>query len=179
MPSIRAKKKVNVYSESSLNMPTNERKITQLLPLPMLHTVRLSQFIGTNAHFAKGRAQRRAYHLWRQQIFEAAPSHHNVRLQVAGDCGLISPGEKYYLACLHSFQSSTRKHSPQQELKLICTYLVVRAKVCSGERSSYWPATCLGKVFCSSREGRDLTETTNKVRSIAQDIIYGVLVVKK
>ena len=41
MPSIRAKKKVNVYSESSLNMPTNERKITKLLPLPMLHVVRL------------------------------------------------------------------------------------------------------------------------------------------
>ena len=109
LPSIRAKKKVNVYSDSSLNMPTNERKITKLLPLPMLHTVRLSQFMGTNAYFAKGKAQGGAYQLWRQQIFEAAPSHHNVRLQVAGECDLISAGAKYYLACLHSFQSSTEK----------------------------------------------------------------------
>ena len=156
MPSIRAKKKVNVYSDSSLNMLTNERKITKLLPLPMLHTVRLSQFIGTNAYFAKGKAQRSAYQLWRQQIFEAAPSHHNVRLQVAGECDLISEGAKYYLACLHSFQSSAEKTRSPARCETVCTYLVVRcAGVCSGERSSYWPATCLGKVFCCSREGRD------------------------
>ena len=36
-----SKEEVNVYSESSLNMPTNERKLTKLLPLPMLHVVRL------------------------------------------------------------------------------------------------------------------------------------------
>ena len=41
MFSVLAKKRVNVYSESSLNMPTNERKITKLLPLLMLHVVRL------------------------------------------------------------------------------------------------------------------------------------------
>ena len=179
MPSIRAKKKVNVYSESSLNMPTNERKITQLLPLPMLHTVRLSQFIGTNAHFAIGRAQRRAYHLWRQQIFEAPRL---ITMSVSKLLAIVvwfhRGKSTIWHVCILS-KVLQRKHSPQQELKLICTYLVVRAKVCSGERSSYWPATCLGKVFCSSRESRDITETTNKVLYIAQDIIYGVLVVKK
>ena len=40
MPSLRAKKNVNVYSENALNMPKNERKITKLLPV-MLHVVRL------------------------------------------------------------------------------------------------------------------------------------------
>ena len=56
IPSIREKKKVNVHSESSVNMPTNERKITKLLPLPMLYVVRLEK----NLYFAKGKAQRRA-----------------------------------------------------------------------------------------------------------------------
>ena len=64
MPSIRAKKKVDVYSESSLNMSTNVRNITRPLPLPIyIQAVRLSQFIGTNAYFAKGKTQRGAYQL--------------------------------------------------------------------------------------------------------------------
>ena len=79
VPSLEAKKKVNaVYSESSLNMPTNVRNVTtELLPLPMLHAVRLNQFIGTNTYFAKGKTQRGAYQLWCQQSFEAVPSYHN------------------------------------------------------------------------------------------------------
>ena len=37
------------------------------------------------------------------------PSHHNGRLQVAGECDLVSAGAKYHLACLHSIQGSTEK----------------------------------------------------------------------
>ena len=156
MPSIRAKKKVNVYSGSSLNMLTNERKITKLLPLPMLHTVRLSQFIGTNAYFAKGESPKERLSAVTSANFRSSP--------VSSQCPSPScwrvwsdfRGGKVLSGMFAFFPKSAEKTRSPARCETVCTYLVVRcAGVCSGKRSSYWPATCLGKVFCCSREGRD------------------------
>ena len=130
MPSKRAKKKVDVYSESSLNMPTNVRNITRPLStaLPIyVQAVRLSQFIGTNAYFAKGKTQRGAYQLWRQQSFGSPVLPHSVRLRVADECDLISAGAKYHLACF-----ILSKTQSQQEVKLIwmCHELEYAAEKC-------------------------------------------------
>ena len=84
---------------------------------------------------------------------------------------MISEGAKYYLACLHSFQSLQRKHGPQQDVKLsaliwLCDalgYAAEKGQVTDLQRA--WE-----RYFVVAERVETETEATSKVLSIVKHI---------